>query len=254
MINSKFILKAANTLVSYVVVISLCIAGAYAAYALWDNSLVYAAVDNVQADMLKLKPVINEGRPSFEELMTINPDVVGWITVDNTSMDYPIVQGETNLTYINTDIYGKFALGGSIFIDSRNDRNFQEHYSLLYGHSIINGRMFGDINLYKEETFFKENQTGSLLTADMMYDLKIFASLIVPANEVEIFNPMIWQDDIDELIDYADSTALYLNMDIIEEMRAMNEDLQILALTTCSDEFTDARTVVLAIMETNSIE
>lgn len=252
--RSKFILMAANTLVSAVVAITLCISGAYAAYALWDNSLVYAAVDDVQADMLKLKPMVNEGRPSFEELVAINPDVVGWVTIDNTSMDYPIVQGETNLTYINTDIYGKFALGGSIFLDSRNDRNFQENYSLLYGHSIINGRMFGDINLYKEEAFFNDNQTGSLLTADTVYDLKIFASLIVPANEIEIFNPMVWQNDIDELVDYADSNALYMNTDLLEEMKAMNKDLQILALTTCSDEFTDARTVVLAIMQPNSIE
>ncbi|NLY44606.1 MAG: class B sortase [Tissierella sp.] len=252
--TSKFILKAANTLVSYVVVISLCIAGLYASYALWDNSLVYAAVDDVQADMLKLKPEVRDGRPSFDELLAINSDVVGWITIDNTSMDYPIVQGETNLTYINTDIYGDFALGGSIFLDSRNDRNFNDHYSLLYGHSIINGRMFGDINLYKEEAFFNENQTGSLLTTETSYDLKIFASLIVPANEIEIFNPLVWQDDIEELVDYADHTALYLNMDIIEEMRAMDGDLLILALTTCSDEFTDARTVVLAVMEPNSTE
>lgn len=248
MIKSKFILMAANTLLSAVVVVSLCISGAYAAYALWDNSLVYAAVDDVQADMLNLKPEIQEGGPSFDELIAINSDVVGWVTIDNTSMDYPIVQGETNLSYINTDIYGDFALGGSIFLDSRNDRNFEEHYSLLYGHSIINGRMFGDINLYKEEAFFNENQTGSLLTTDKVYDLKIFASLVVPANEIEIFNPLVWQADIDELVDYADSTALYLNMNIIEEMRAMDGDLQILALTTCSDEFTDARTVILAVM------
>ena len=250
---SKFFLKAANTLVSYVVVISLCIAGVYAAYALWDNSLVYAEVDDVQADMLKLKPVIEDGRPSFSELLEINSDIVGWVTIDNTNMDYPIVQGETNLTYINKDIYGEFALAGSIFLDSRNDGDFEEYYSLLYGHSIARGKMFGDINLYKEEDFFNKNQIGSLLTLERAYDLKIFATLVVPANEVEIFNPTFWQDDINELIEYMNRTALFLNEDIIEEMRAI-DDLQILALTTCSFEFTDARTVILAVMEPNSTE
>lgn len=251
--TSKFILKAANTLVSYVVLLSLCIAGAYAAYALWDNNLVYAEIDGVRADMLKLKPEAGEYQPSFDELLAINSDVVGWVTIDNTIMDYPIVQGETNLTYINKDIYGDFALAGSIFLDSRNDRNFEDPYSLLYGHSISSGRMFADINLYKEESFFNKNQTGTLITLDKSYDLKIFTTLVVPANEVEIFNPTFWQDDINDLIEYVDNNALFLNEDIMEEIRAM-ADLQILALTTCSFEFTDARTVILAVMEPNSTE
>ena len=247
--TSKLILKAANTLVSYVVVISLCISGLYAGYALWDNSLVYAAIDDVQADMLKLKPDMHE--PSFEELLVINSDIVGWVTIDNTNMDYPIVQGETNLSYINKDIYGEFALAGSIFLDSRNDRGFKDNYSLLYGHSMDRSKMFGDLELYKDEDFFKENQTGTLLTLEGVYNLKIFASLLVPANEDEIFNPTLWHDDIEDIINYAEAEALYLNKATLASMRAMEGDLQVLALTTCSHEFTDARTVVLAVMEPN---
>lgn len=248
---SKYILKAANTLVSYVVILSLCIAGVYAGYALWDNSRVYATIDDAQADMLKLKPEIGEDqRPSFDELLTINSDVVGWVTLDNTNIDYPVLQGETNLSYINTDIYGEFSLAGSIFLDSRNDRNFEDNYSLLYGHSMSNSRMFGDINLYKDEDFFKENQTGILLVPDKVYKLKVYATLVVPSNEDEIFNPILWQDDIDGLIKYANNNALYLNNVAIENINgSVDEELQILALTTCSYEFTDARTVVLAVME-----
>lgn len=254
----KHILNAANTLVSYVVALSLIIAGVYAGYALWDNSLVYAAVDDVQADMLKLKPELDENqRPSFEELLGINPDVVGWVTIDNTNMDYPIVQGQTNLDYINKDIYGDFSLAGSIFLDSRNNRDFEDNYSLLYGHSMSEGRMFGDINLYKEEEFFLNNQTGSLLTPEKVYELKIFASLLVPANENEIFNPTVWADDIGELLRYANEKSLYLNEEILNKaIESVGEDneVQVLALTTCSYEFTDARTVILAVMELSSTE
>lgn len=247
----SIILKLINTLISSVVVISLCISGFYAGYALWDNNLVYAAVDDVQADMLRLKPVVEDGLPSFEELLKINPDIVAWVTIDNTNMDYPIVQGETNLSYINKDIYGEFALAGSIFLDSRNDRDFKDNYSLLYGHSMNRSKMFGDLELYKDEDFFKENQTGTLLTLEGVYNLKIFASLLVPANEDEIFNPTLWHDDIEDIINYAEAEALYLNKATLASMRAMEGDLQVLALTTCSHEFTDARTVVLAVMEPN---
>lgn len=249
---AKLILKATDAFFTFIVVISLCLVGLYAAYALWDNSLVYAAIDDVQAEMLKLKPEI--ARPSFAELLAINSDVVGWVTIDNTRMDYPVLQGKTNLTYINTDIYGDFALAGSIFLDSRNERNFADNYSLLYGHSINSERMFGDINLYKEEDFFVENQTGVLLTPEKTYALKIFASLIVPANEDEIFNPTLWSNNLDKLLDYAESTALFLNETTIKELRARGGELQVLALTTCSNEFTDARTVILAVMEQSLTE
>lgn len=246
---SKFILKAADSLVSFVVFMALILAGLYAGYALWDNNMVYAAVDDVQVKLRELKPVVaEEGLPSFEELLAINSDIVGWVTIDNTNMDYPVVQGEHNLSYINRDIYGDFALAGSIFLDSRNDRNFGDSYSLLYGHSMDRGRMFGDVNLYKEEDFFLRNQTGSLLTLEGNYDLKIFASLVVPANEVEIFTPGLWKDNLDKLVKYVEESALYLNEETLADVKALGDDAKILALTTCSYEFTDARTAILAVM------
>ena len=116
---SKIILNIADRLINFIVVTSLVLAVLYAGYGLWDNNRIYAAAENVQDDMLKLKP--DEDKPSFEELLAINPDVVGWITLDNTHIDHPILQGQTNLSYINTDVYGDFSLAGSVFLDSRND-------------------------------------------------------------------------------------------------------------------------------------
>ncbi|RBP64491.1 sortase B [Alkalibaculum bacchi] len=245
---SELILKVANGLISFVIILSLSLAGLYAAYALWDNSLIYAAVDDAQADMLKLKP--QEDKPTFDELLAINPDVQAWLTLDNTNIDYPVLQGETNLNYINTDVYGNFALAGSIFLDSRNDGDFYDTYSLLYGHHMDNGKMFGDLSLYKEEAFFKENKTGTLILPDRVYKLEIYACLLVSSSEEAIFNPKRWQDNIDDLLQFADSNALYLNEVAIENaMNSTDGDPQILALTTCSSEFTDARTVILAVME-----
>ena len=131
---ARFILKIANSLLDFIIIISLLLAGTYAGYALWDNNQVYAAASNVQADMIKLKPILTENEDegaSFEELLVINKDVCAWVTVDNTNIDFPILQGKTNLTYINRDVYGNFALAGSIFLDSRNDKEFHDIVSLL---------------------------------------------------------------------------------------------------------------------------
>ena len=249
---NRFILKAANSLVNFVVIIALCVAGAYAGYALWDNNRVYSAASNVQADMVRIKPVINveseEEGASFDELLAINPDVCAWVTVDNTNIDLPVLQGETNLTYINMDVYGNFALAGSIFLDSRNARDYSEPYSLLYGHHMEKSEMFGDLELFKDQKFFDENKTGMLITPNRVYGFEIFACLLVDAGEDNIFDPTLWQTDIDGLLTFAEENGMYLRPELIEELRQA-ENPQVLALTTCSTEFTNARTVVLAVME-----
>ena len=246
---SRWILTAANALVNLVVILFLSVAGIYAAYALWDNSRVYTAANDVQADMVKIKPAVEEdGGASFEELLTINPDVCAWVMVDNTKIDFPVLQGSTNLTYINRDVYGNFALAGSIFLDTRNQRDFSDAYCLLYGHHMENSGMFGDLDFYKEQPFFDDNKTGMLILPDRTYNLEIFACLLVEAGEDAIFDPELWQTDINGLLSFAEDNSLHLRKETMENVRQA-ENPKILALSTCSTEFTDARTIILAVME-----
>lgn len=249
---SGLILKVGNAIVTLVVGVSFLIAGTYAAFALWDNNTIYGAAENVQLEMIKMKPVVTtEGEgASFEELLTINPDVRAWLTLDNTKIDHPILMGETILSYINTDVYGNFALAGSIFMDTRSDENFRDPYSLIYGHDMVEGKMFGDLVLYKDEEFFNENSTGTLILPDRSFQLKIYATLIVQASDKMIFNPDLHDDGLSTLIDYAEKNALYIRREMTEDIKeAADNGLQILSLTTCSGEFTDARTIILTVME-----
>lgn len=254
---ARMILRAANGLLSAFLTVVLLIAGVYSAYALWDNNQIYQAAANVQADMIKLKPQVEETGeegPSFAELLAVNPDVCAWITMDGTEIDYPVLQGETNLTYINTDVYGNFALAGSIFLDTRCDRNFEQAYHLLYGHHMENSEMFGDLDLYKDAEFFRENQTGMLILPGRIHSLQTFACLLVYASDDVIFEPDRWQDDIQGLLEYARDNALNRDDETIAALLAACEDPgaetpQIVALSTCSSEFTDARTIVLAVMK-----
>ena len=217
---SRWILTAANALVNLVVILFLSVAGIYAAYALWDNSRVYTAASDVQADMVKIKPAVEEeGGASFEELLAINRDV-----------------------------YGNFALAGSIFLDTRNQRDFSDAYCLLYGHHMENSGMFGDLDFYKEQSFFDDNKTGMLILPDRTYNLEIFACLLVEAGEDAIFDPELWQTDINGLLSFAEENSLHLRKETIENVKQA-ENPKILALSTCSTEFTDARTIILAVME-----
>lgn len=247
---SRLFLRAANALFNLVVILCLCVSGVYAAYALWDNNRIYSAASNVQADMVKIKPVVEEdgGGASFEDLLAINPDVCAWITLDNTKIDYPVLQGSTNLTYVNRDVYGNFALAGSIFLDTRNERDFSDAYSLLYGHHMENSGMFGDLDLYKDQKFFEENRTGTLILPDKTYKLEIFACLVTEAGEDSIFDPEQWQTHIHGLLSYARDNSLHGRQEGFDALEREDHP-QVLALSTCSTEFTDARTIILAAME-----
>lgn len=247
---ARAILKVANGCISLIVILFLLVAGVYAGYALWDNNRIYSAAENVQADMIKLKPTVitaEDTAPSFEELLAINPDVCGWITLENTKIDYPILQGKTNLDYINTDVYGNFALAGSIFLDTRNDNSLTDAYSLLYGHHMENSGMFGDLDLYKDKDFFNSSTTGTLISLDGVYELEIFACLLVSSSDSHVFEPQRWRDDIDGLLPYINENALHTRENATSDLETTDAP-KILAMSTCSSEFTDARTILLALM------
>lgn len=252
---SRLFLRAFNSVVNLVVILALMLSGSYAVYALWDNNQVLESASDVQADMIKLKPDVEldadeepDNSDSFAELLKINEDVCSWLTMDNTRIDFPVLQGDTNLSYISTDVYGNFALAGSIYLDSNNDPEFNDSYSLLYGHHMADGRMFGDLDLYKDETFFKENTTGLLILPRKAFNLKVIACLVVKANDRWFFEPMHVQDEIEDLLNYTEENALHLHRDMLRIAR-QTEDLHLLALSTCSSEFSDARTIVLTLME-----
>lgn len=247
---SEKILNIADRTLTALVAFVLLVMAAYAAFALWDNNRVYAAAQDVQQQMLNLKP--DGDRPSFDELLALNPDVCAWVTLDGTKVDFPVVQGSDNLEYLNKDVYGSFALAGSIFLDTRCDRNFGDAYSLLYGHHMADGSMFGSLDSYKDAQFFNDNATGTLLVPDGSYDLQVFACLTVTANDDRIFDPTSWQaGNMGQLASYVRENALYVRSDVLDSLGG-EASPQVLALSTCSSDYTEARTVVLATMKARS--
>lgn len=247
---AKCVLRILESLFSLTLALALILAGSYSAYALWDNNQIYTAAEDVQAEMLSLKPTVGEDEeagPSFDELLAVNPDVCAWLTLDNTHIDYPVLQGEDNLSYINTDVYGNFALAGSIFLDSGCDNTFSSRYNLIHGHHMDHSKMFGDLDLYKDQTFFRDNTTGTLLLPSKAYHLEIFACLVDDSAEHNIYDVYRWQTDINGLMDYVSENAMYVHQETIDRLLE-REDPQVLAMSTCSSEYTNARTILLAAM------
>lgn len=203
-------------------------------YALYDSySLFLNAQDK---SLLAYKPQpdsISEEVP-FE-------GYVAWLTLDDTDIDYPIMQGIDNDEFLNKDPFGKYSLSGSIFLDYRNKADLTDDYSLVYGHHMEHGAMFGALDKYKDRSYYRSHRSGTLMVGGKAYNLHIFAAAPTYADEYTIFDPT--RTDKESVMKFIHENALYC--DEPDDVSAN----RILALSTCSSNGSIERFVVFAMIE-----
>lgn len=118
----------------------------------------------------------------FEGLLEINEDCVGWILIEDTAVNYPIVQSEDNSYYLNRLFDGTWNIVGSIFLDYRVADDFSYRNSPIYGHRMNDGSMFADLLHYKEQEFYDLHPIGYLLTPEQNYQIEFFAGVLEPTD------------------------------------------------------------------------
>lgn len=246
-----FLLNCANWILSRIILLSVLFSVAFTAFVLWDNQQLFEEPQNIQTEMQELKPDKNDPKHSFEELRKINDDVCAWVSVDNTNIDYPVLQGENNLTYINRDVYGNFSLAGSIYLDTRNNNNFTDYFSVIYGHHMDNHAMFGDLDLFKDKKFFDANKTATLILSDKSLNLKTLAIMEIPDNTKEVFTLSLWNNGLNGIDKFIKDNSIFFSNDEINILKENPKNYQIIALVTCSSGSTGTRTVVLFITDKN---
>ena len=89
---------------------------------------------------------IGAGQIDFEGLKALNPDIVAWIRCEELGVDYPVVLGEDNDYYLHRTFTGEEHIAGCIFMDYRNHADFSDQRTILYGHNMKDGSMFGRLN------------------------------------------------------------------------------------------------------------
>lgn len=212
---------------------------AFGVYVQWDSKQMLHQAEPVAYEAYK--PTDAE-HLTFSQLMERNPDVFGWLTLDGTKVDYPLVQGEDNDYYINTDVNGKFALSGSIFLDYRNRRDMTDAVSILHGHHMADDVMFGGFDKFADRDYFESHLTGSLFYDGADHALEIFAFLRADAYDGAIYNTGVRKTDkagyIQLLLDSAEQTA---PVDV-------NTERPILVMSTCESGETNGRLLLTAII------
>jgi len=102
-------------------------------------------------------------RLPIDELVRINPDFVGWISIEN-HIEYPVVRGTNNDRYMYTTFSGERNRAGAIFMDYRNRSGFNDHVAILFGHRTRDGTMFSPLVDYLDHTFLNENPIITITT------------------------------------------------------------------------------------------
>lgn len=163
------------------------------------------------------------------ELAEENSDIIGWIRFDAIeALSYPILYSGDDDTYLRTDIYGNSSISGCIFMEGACQPDFEDCHTILYGHNMKNGSMFGSLKQYKTDGFYENNRYFTIYTKDMAYRYEIFAYRDVSETDAVYtigFAPdEVFEEFINEMIrnSYEDTAV------------AVNREDKVLTLSTCS--------------------
>lgn len=172
----------------------------------------------------------------LEALQSINPDVLGWIMIPDTELSYPLLQGEDNQYYLKRDWTGALDTGGAIFLEVSNNRDFSDFHTIIYGHRMRNGTMFGTLKYYNSPDFWQAHPSIYIVTESHIRQYDIFAAYETPVKGIVFQLELTGREK--ELIQFCVE-----NSDIQTGL-VPEEGTQILTLSTCSQNGYSKRWVV----------
>lgn len=238
------IIRKTSRFLDYVVLFMSLIALFIGVYAFWDTHQVFEIASSEGYAVYKPD---SSNNLSFEELKLKNKDVFAWIDVYGTKIDYPIVQGQDNSEYLNKTVLGEFSTAGSIFLDHRNDKEFTDFQDILYGHYMAERKMFGDMELFKDKSFFDTHKYGVIHRADKpSIGIEFFAFMKTVGTDKTILSPAKLKEEKSDLVKRIYESATY-SRDI-----DFSNNENIIILDTCDLSITNGR-YILAGKLTNAV-
>lgn len=188
-------------------------------------------------------PVILAG---YADLYEENKDLAGWLSIEGMKIDYPVMQGDDDEYYLHHDFYGEDSKYGCLYVKEQADLDGGTNF-IIYGHNMKDGSMFGDLDLYLKESFYKEHPVISFdtLYEERTYDIiAVFRSQVYNADDdVFKYYQFYEADTQEEFEDFYDN---------IKELSLYDTGVEaefgdtFLTLSTCAYHVPDGRLVVVA--------
>ncbi len=208
-----------------------------------DDVLSNIAVDDKQITETKTERILQ-----LEELKKQNNDIIGWIEIENTIINYPVLQCEDNNFYMTHNYKKEYSAEGSIFLDKDYNWELPSSNLLLYGHNNKNKTMFAELLNYKEESYYKEHPTirFTTLAEDKTYEIiAVFKSRVYYKSEKDVFRYYYFinaenEEEYNNYINESKKASLY------DTGKTATYGDQLLTLSTCEYSQEDGRFVVVA--------
>lgn len=176
----------------------------------------------------------------LEALREVNPDVVGWILIPDTVINYPLMQGEDNEYYLKRTWDGKKNVVGSIFLEHLSNPDLTDFNTIVYGHNMNNGSMFASLRKYRKQEYWEKHPYVYIRSDQGVYRYEIFSSYLakVDSNTYGLAFPS------------EDSRFAFLNNALVNSViqtgvKPETTD-RVLTLSTCSGSGYSTRWVVHA--------
>lgn len=200
------------------------------------NSLAEMAVTEMEPDAPQEQPEQGETLKApmsidFQSLLAVNDDVVGWIYMEGVdTINYPIVKGVDNEQYLHTTYEGNYNFAGTIFIDYENSRDFSDCNTIVYGHNMKNGSMFGSLKKYVgEDEAYKKSKFFWIFTPQETYRYEIIAAYTTP---VDSDTYTLFPAPSAEFEDYLSRMKSYSEIETEDIGLSMTD--KIITLSTCT--------------------
>lgn len=195
--------------------------------------------EEVKADLYRQLQNIGA---DFSALSEINDEVVAWIQIPGTKINYPVAQTDDNYYYLRHMFNKEYNAGGGIFLDYRNSSSFSSKHSILYGHQMGNGTMFTGIANYKSQSYYDSHTYGLLYTPSGNYVVEFFSGYVTSNSgdgwDMRFSNDEAFDKWVASQIQKSDFSAGFT---------PSSSDI-ILTLSTCSSAFENAKYVLHGVL------
>lgn len=171
-------------------------------YLLFQNAKQTKETQNLNVQLVEMRQEAETEEDNTDwskGMLDINSDYKGWLTIYGTQISEPVVQGETNETYLRTNINGEHAEAGTLFLDETTDLT-QDGNLIIYGHKMNDGTMFGTLDKFEDEEFFDNNGTVCWESEKGKEYYQIFALLVLPgySTDPNFIDLQAWNNVLDE--------------------------------------------------------
>ena len=245
--KAKHQIKTKNKKYIFILILIIISISAFTYYKFYTNKNKNI-LNDIKIDETQITETKTERMLQLEELKKQNNDIVGWLEIPNTKINYPVLQTTDNEYYMTHTYKKEYSKDGSIFLDKDYNWDVLSSNLLIYGHNNKNGNMFQELLKYEDESYYKEHPTIKFTTVneDCTYEIiAVFKSRVYYKSEKNVFRYYYFinaenEEEYNEYVEESKKASLY------DTGKTAEYGEQLLTLSTCEYSQEDGRFVIVA--------